>query len=222
MSSTGRGPRLGGPDDFFATPSWAVRRLLESWSPPGGVWLEPGAGNGAIIRAVNEIRTDVRWIAVELRPEEKGALEATGAETICDDFLSPSLIKIAALEHAPVVLGNPPFYLAQEFIDRSRQLCPHAEIMLLLRLNYVGSEDRAAFMRRCPPDLRTLPNRPAFVPGKKPGVLGKTDSIEYAWFGWPPGQRDHGTFRVLASTSKDERKRLGVSAAAAPQGGLFG
>lgn len=221
MSSTGRGPRLGGPDDFFATPAWAVRRLLESWSPPGGVWLEPGAGNGAIIRAVNEVRQDVKWIAVELRPEEKGALAATGAVTICEDFLSPTLFKLSDLPDAPVVLGNPPFIFAQPFIDRSRQLCPRAEIMLLLRLNYVGSEDRAEFMRRCPPDLRTLPNRPAFVAPAKPGLLGKTDSIEYAWFGWPPGQRTHGTFRVLASTSKEERKGLHVPAPAARQGSLL-
>jgi hypothetical protein len=203
VSSTGRGPRLGGADDFFATPAWSVRRLLESWSPPGGLWLEPGAGNGAIIRAVNEVRQDVSWLAVELRPEEKGALLATGARVICDDFLGPSMFH-AVDDDIRVVLGNPPFKDAQEFIDRARQLCPRAEIMLLLRLNYVGSEERAEFMRRCPPDLRTLPNRPSFTSS------GKTDSIEYAWFGWPPGQRECGTFRVLASTSLDERKGRGI------------
>ena len=203
MSSTGRGPRLGGADDFFVTPSWCVRRLLESWSPPGGMWLEPGAGNGAIIRAVNEVRDDVRWTAVECRPEEEAALEAACARVLIGDFLSPNMHS-SVDDDIRVVLGNPPFKDAQEFIDRARQLCQRAEIMLLLRLNYVGSEDRAEFMRRCPPDLRTLPNRPSFT------ASGKTDSIEYAWFGWPPGQRDLGTFRVLASTSLDERKGRGV------------
>lgn len=64
MSATGRSDvrRL---DDFYATPAWCVRRLLEGVNPPGGLWLEPCAGDGAIIRAVEEMRADVKWHAVE-------------------------------------------------------------------------------------------------------------------------------------------------------------
>ena len=206
MSSTGRGQRLGGKDDFFVTPSWAVRRLLEDWKPPGGFWLEPGAGNGAIIKAVNEVRSDVSWLAAEIREEERPALEALTPLVSIGDFLTGPDFQPEALEKVTVVIANPAFVIAQEVIDRSRQLCPRAELMFLLRLNYVGSEDRAEFMRRFPPDIRTLPNRPSFVPSAKLGTLGKTDSIEYCWMGWLPGQRERGTFRVLASTSKEQRR----------------
>ena len=52
MSSTHRGAERR-PADFYATPHWTVRRLLEALPLPGGVWFEPCAGEGDIIKAVN-------------------------------------------------------------------------------------------------------------------------------------------------------------------------
>jgi hypothetical protein len=194
MSSTGRGPRLGGEDDFYVTPSWCVCRLLEAWKPPGGTWLEPSAGNGAIIRAALSVRSDVSFVAVELREEERAGLGLI-AKTTIGDFL-----KTEGSGHCSVVIGNPPFSLAMEFIEKARKVAPEAEVCMLLRLNFVGSETRSPFMRAHPPDLYLLPNRPSFTGGK-------TDSIEYAWFVWPSREpRSSGAFRVLASTPKEERK----------------
>lgn len=195
MSSTGRGARLGGPDDFYVTPAWTVDRLLDVWTPPGGVWLEPGAGNGAIIRAVNARRTDVKWRAVEIRDEELPALVATGAAVYIHDFLGDNA---DPSEDIAVVIGNPPFSLAMEFILRAREVAPSAEICFLLRTNFSGSEARAEFMRTNAPDLLSLPNRPSFVGGK-------TDSIEYSWFVWPAVPRAAGVFRVLGSTPASVR-----------------
>lgn len=198
LSSTGRGPRLGGPEDFYRTPSWTVRRLLEAWHPPGGLWLEPGAGSGSIIRAVNGVRSDVRWLSVEVRSEAIARLSKLCVETFAGDFLGEK--PIAPREDIAVVLANGPFNEAQRFIERSRVVAPNATIAFLLRLNFVGSEERASFMRQFPPDIKTLPNRPSFT-------LRLTDSIEYAWFIWPPYARSQGTFEVLASTSAEERQR---------------
>src|SRR5260370_30448823 len=62
--------------DFYATPRWTVHRLLEVLHLPGGNWLEPGAGEGDLIRAVAETgRNDINWTALELRPECKSHLE---------------------------------------------------------------------------------------------------------------------------------------------------
>lgn len=90
MSATGRGKRLGGPEDFYATPKWCVDRLLDEWDPPGGTWVEPGAGSGSIIRAVNGRRHDVHWNAFEVRPEETETLTATGASVFIGGNLSPT------------------------------------------------------------------------------------------------------------------------------------
>lgn len=200
MSSTGRGPRLGGAEDYFRTPSWTVRRLLEAWHPKGGVWLEPGAGSGSIIRAVNAVRSDVEWTAVEIRPDERLRLARLGRVITCDYLDEASAYPLNTIENISVVIGNPPFSLAQEFIDQSRRIAPNADIALQLRLNFVGSEDRAPFMRRCPPDVKTLPNRPSYT-------LRQTDSPEYGWLIWPPGECAQGTFQVLGSTSIEERQR---------------
>src|SRR6266852_476995 len=62
--------------DFYATPRWTVHRLLEVLHLRGGDWLEPGAGEGDLIRAVAETgRNDINWTALELRPECKSHLE---------------------------------------------------------------------------------------------------------------------------------------------------
>ena len=70
---------------------------------------------------------------------------------------------------------------------------------MLLRLNWLGSEDRAAWLRRHPPSVYVLPNRPSFVEG------GGTDATEYAWFIW--GEGFGGTLSVLRATPKAVRLR---------------
>ena len=203
MSSTRGLPRLGGPEDFFRTPSWTVRRLLEAVTLPGGWWLEPGAGDGSIIRAVNAERRDVRWIASEVRPVEHEGLRRH-AELVVGDLLTP--ISRGALERLhwtgeiTVVAGNPAFNIAEDVVLRCREMFPNATIVLQLRLNFVGSGGRSSWMRRMPPDIYLIPERVSYA-------LGETDSIEYAWLLWPPGERPRGSFQVLASTSLEERKR---------------
>lgn len=186
MSSTKRGGQRSEADDY-PTPPWAVHRLLEDpiakQTLPGGAWLEPGAGDGAIIRAVNEVRSDVIWTAYELRDATRPSLlDAVGprGRVIIDDYVDPkgegaALWVPAEVKPFKVALGNPPFWLAQPFIERSLMIAEM--VMLLLRLNYVGSKKRHPFMRQYMPDAFVLPDRPPF---RGEG----TDSIEYAWFGF--------------------------------------
>lgn len=197
VSSTGRGPRLGGPDDFFQTPAWCVDRLLEAWHPPGGFWLDPGAGEGAIMRAVDARRDDVTWVAVESRAQRLPVLSAITKYVEIADFLACRLPEQATPIAA--VLANPPFNQAFDFVRRAREIAPEAQVCMLLRIAFLATETRAAFMRENPPDVYVLPNRPSFTPD------GKTDSADYAWFCWRPGARIGG-LRVY-STSKADRGR---------------
>lgn len=196
VSSTGRGPRLGGPDDFFQTPSWCVDRLLEAWHPPGGFWLEPGAGEGAIMRAVDARRDDVTWAAIESRAQCLPTLSAITKYVEIADFLTCRLPDQVGTIAA--VLGNPPFNQAFDFVRRAREIAPEAQVCMLLRIAFLATETRADFMREYPPDVYVLPNRPSFTPD------GKTDSADYAWFNWRPGAVIGG-LRVLASTPKSDR-----------------
>lgn len=197
MSATGRGPRLGGPDDYYATPSWCVDRLLEAWHPPGGLWVEPSAGEGAIIRAVNARRSDVEWLAVDIRSDAlSGLMELVGDNADCCDFLRDPP---GGMWDAVVVIGNPPYFLAFEFIREAQTRCPSAVVCFLLRLNFAASNKRAEFMREQRPSVYVLPNRPIFAKNKKGKWSG--DSCEYAWFVF----NGKGAFHVLGTTPKSER-----------------
>ena len=194
MSSTNRGTRRAA-DDVYPTPSWCVQRFLEHVDLPGGLWLDPCAGDGAIIRAVRPLYPDVVWSAVEIRDECFGKLayEVSGERVQLGDFLT-----IKLLEAPRVVIGNPPYSLAQEFVARAMEVSDVAAF--LLRLNFLASAKRAAWGRESTPDVYVLPNRPSFTGGR-------TDSCEYAWFVWRRKElpRSSGSLTVLATTPREER-----------------
>lgn len=194
MSATNRSD-VRRPDDFYETPAWCVRRLLEAVDLPGGVWIEPSAGHGAIIKAVNAIRSDVRWAGFEIRPEAREHLDPLvfNHGSVNMDFLKTNWLDTPA-----VVIGNPPYSQAMEFVTHA--LYSGAYVAFLLRLNFLGSDKRSAFMRGHMPDVYVLPNRPSFTGGG-------TDAIEYAWMVWPPNhERYIGHSQVLKETSRQERR----------------
>ena len=196
MSSTNRGGKRT-PADYYPTPGWCVHRLLEAADLPGGRWLEPAAGDGHIIRAVGDVRDDVTWSAVELREDCLAALEdAVGhsGSVHIGDFLEVD----ADTAKPAVIVTNPPYSIAMEMLESALGV-DGAVVVMLLRLNFLASARRAPLMRRFPPDVYVLPNRPSFS-GKG------TDSIEYAWFAWPIDRvREAGAVRVLRPTSPTER-----------------
>lgn len=199
MSATGRnvpGHERQESDDY-ATPAYCVRRLLEKLGLPGGTWLEPCAGSGGIIAEVNRLRSDVKWHAVEILPKYEMDLLGTGATLTIGDFLKTRFDR-----RFDVVISNPPYSLAQEVIEASMALATH--VVMLLRLNFLASEERALFMRNYTPDVYVLPNRPSFV-------YGRTDACEYGWLVFS-GPRDAGGLRILDSTSKEERLLLQADA----------
>lgn len=205
MSATGRGAQRR-EADYYPTPAWCVHRFLEACELPDGSWLEPSAGDGQIIRAVDAhvpsnrsepIRMPIlsrpRWSAVEIRPECQPYLDAVADEVEIGDFL-----RGAGPRSADVVIGNPPFALAMEFIQESIWRARH--VAFLLRLNFLGSAGRAPFHHKHPVDVYVLPNRPSFSGHG-------TDSIEYAWFHWDRERTREGRIRVLALTPDSEKRR---------------
>jgi hypothetical protein len=167
--------------EVYPTPGWCVHRLLEAVHLPRGVWLEPCVGAGAIVQAVSELRDDIEWHTVEVRPE------CAADETA--NFLQRPILGRAY----DVGLMNPPFSKALQFASVAMRQCTH--VAMLQRLNWLASEERASWLRDNPPGVYVLPNRPSFV---GPG----TDAQEYAWYVWPP---QHRTVQVLRSTPISER-----------------
>ena len=201
MSSTKKNSNKRAENDYYPTPDWCVNRLLDDLSLPPGNWLEPAAGDGAVIRAVNKsYKRPVAWTAAELQDKFKSDLEA---------LVDPSRVHMGSFfetglnKEFDVVITNPPFSKALEFIKKSIELEPEY-VCMLLRLNFMGSGERSDFLREHTPDIYVLPNRPSFN-GKG------TDSIEYAWFVWRAhnlyGRTGSGTIKILKDTPKELRKK---------------
>jgi hypothetical protein len=197
VSSTGRGTDREANDNY-PTPSWCVRRLLDKigMELPDGVWGEPCVGAGAIVRAVDAHDSRRRndeptqtWITQDVRHEVTPNFLGNFATAPDETFA-----------RCQVLITNPPFSIAREIIHSARRIAPQATIIMLLRLNFFGSEGRYGWLSKDTPDIYQLPNRPSFV-------RGKTDSVEYGWFVWSPTARSWGTIRMLGLTSLEERKR---------------
>jgi hypothetical protein len=167
VSATNRGAERE-PHDSYPTPRWAIRRLLEEVALPRGAWLEPCAGEGAIVREIAPYADEI--CAIEILPAcrepltealvqaGKSGVKKSGVKI--DDYL----VQKRPRRRFNVVITNPPFSLGFEI---AKKAVTEADfVVLLLRLNFLGSGDksgRSEWLRRHPPDVYVLPNRPAFV-----------------------------------------------------------
>lgn len=187
MSSTNRGRTRAGYD-HYATPIPAVRLFMSHW-------LEDLAGEG-------------HWIGE--RPDRATFLEPCAggtkedptmpyAEVIGDD-LGATVDTMDIREDSPaerhgdylheevdqgyydVIITNPPFGKALETVEKAlRDVKDGGYVVMLLRLNFLGSQARFEFF------TKHLPER-IYVHHKRISFMGgQTDSIEYAHFVWKKG-----------------------------------
>lgn len=220
MSSTARG-RARENLDFYPTPAWAVDLLLDQLIAPGRVLypasdlvaLEPAAGEAAIIkRLLARGFAPENVHAIEIDPARAEVVRGFVPSVRCADFTLPP-----SVGRYDLIVTNPPFALASDFARVALNMADGVgTVALLLRLNWLGSQERAAFHRAHPSDIYLLPKRPEFTASmscsaKKSGceyretlpieaprprtcptcgartLCSTTDSIEYAWFVWGPG-----------------------------------
>lgn len=174
--------------------------------------LEPCAGDGAIVRGLAAVLTvPFRVVAIEVRQSpvlrerwtQLSARAARGDLGLCQNVTLITgnffeCVSHPALAAVDLITTNPPFSMAQEFISTSRSRWPNAWNSWLLRLNFLGSEERHEWLQKETVQARVLPNRPSFVTqtrlktdkktGKQRLVTTQSDSIEYAWMtfgrGW--------------------------------------
>lgn len=173
-------------NDFYETPAWCVHRLLEYVDLPKGTWLEPCAGDGAIVRAVG----GVRWITNDLyRPAQyQQDLTISGQVAYLRDVVDPH-----------VCISNPPYRDAFTIV---RNLVAHRvawATVMLLPVGFLTSARRRDFLTEYPPDVYILPDRPSFTSD------GRVSNQDYAWFVWGSAGGG-GRFHHLATTPKEVRR----------------
>jgi predicted RNA methylase len=205
MSATGRSD-CRHPDDFYETPAWTTRAILPLLASPSIAHvIDPACGNGAILDVIKDTWPHVETLGIELDADRCDHARHRHSATRRDALiLDPWRVSDA-------VIMNPPFALAAEFIDRARREAPI--VACLLRVNFLGSQKRAAFWRSNPCGVYILPRRPSFcvsahcdakcgwqavypigadVPRACPKCGAKvksssSDATEYAWFVWGEG-----------------------------------
>lgn len=160
MSSTARGASREN-NDFYPTPGWCTDLLLSAIRPSfADRVLEPAAGDGAIIKRLIAYGIAPEKIsAIEIDQERAEMVRAIVSDVGCEDFfLEPDL------NAYDLIITNPPFALATNFARRAVEMTRYTgTVALLLRLNWLGSQERATFHREHPSDILLLPKRPEFT-----------------------------------------------------------
>lgn len=176
MSATNRGSKRI-ESDYYATPPGAIQSLLcnyEIADTKGAAILEPSAGNGIIIEELRKAGYTNYIHAIEIREEEKENLKRLADTVQIGNFFDAD----PAITY-DVIIGNPPYSQAQEFIDKALSLLnPGGRLIFLLRTNFLESQKRFVWWQDKPPTR-------LFVLSKRPSFTGKgTDATSYSWFIW--------------------------------------
>ena len=199
MSATGRSSvRVDG--DFYRTPSWVVRALLES-EPLHGPILEPSCGDGAILGELAE-RHYEPLVGVELDPNRfRLAQDQENPDrrcaVYCGDYLQPDqyLRQTLGKWRFASIVTNPPYKQAAEFVRSSlARVQPGGRVCMLLRLNFLGSSRKRLDVVGPGSGLARV-----IVLAKRPSFTGKgTDACEYAWMIWVRGFTGEARLSVYA------------------------
>lgn len=158
-------------DDFYATDPKAVDMLcdLEKFS---SIILEPACGQGHIADVLKKRGYSVECMDLVDRGYE-------GCE-ICD-FLKNSR------ENADVdIVTNPPYKLAQEFVEKSMQVVGNGhKVAMFLKLTFLETAKRRELFKKYPPKtVYVASQRIACWPNGKPTTQSM---VCYAWFVWEKG-----------------------------------
>lgn len=194
MSATNRGAKRR-ESDYYPTPSWCTQRFFECiqrfWdSTTVRRWVEPCAGDGAIVRASGLAWS--RWITGDTEPRHDLILERDFADTIRAGSSGYRSGQFA-------IVTNPPFGIADDIVRESLRRTHRAAF--LLRLNWLAGAKRSKWLRENPPDcVMALPERPSFTGD------GRTDATDYAWFVWDWSWDGDGVI-ILENTPIEERRR---------------
>jgi hypothetical protein len=147
--------------EYYRTPEWCIRAIPlnddERYALDYGYSLDPACGDGVILHTLGAGSP----VGIDLDPRH-------GAPT--HDFLAEPWI-------ADIIVMNPPYSLAVQFVQHALKCAPR--VLALLRLGFLASMRRAEFHRAHPSDVYILSKRPSFTGGG-------SDHSEYAWFCWGP------------------------------------
>jgi tRNA G10 N-methylase Trm11 len=120
--------------DAYQTPAWVTLALVPHLRELRLVW-EPACGDGAMVEALTA-----------------AGLEVTSSD-IAHGYDFPELGKMIGCDG---IITNPPYALAQEFIEHALDLMkPGGLVAMLLRTDYDHAKTRAHLFHGCPASPRS-------------------------------------------------------------------
>ena len=174
MSSTNRRSGVRSKKDHYETPRYTLMSLINHHKLNYPI-LEPCAGHGSIANIL-KLNGEVITNDIDLDME-------------CDynfDYLcwNPG-------NKFNTILTNPPFNLAEQIIKKSIQdLNIGGEAIMLLRLDFLGTEKRRQFWKN-------HPTKHIYALSKRPRFIRSGDSNEYGWYVWKKGWTGKTTLEVI-------------------------
>lgn len=180
--------------DDFPTPPWATRALVEHVilpcldGDPGkqSVW-EPACNRGYMAKPLKEYFGRVYTSDINDYSQE--------ADDFCQDrvidFLWPGSESPVIEAHGiDWIITNPPFRLAEQFVERAFSLKPRGGVALILRTAFLEGIGRHEKLFSVTP-----PNLVAQFAERVPMVRGRIDqeavsATAYCWLVWLTGSRD--------------------------------
>jgi hypothetical protein len=189
MSSTNRSnARSTHISDYYVTPVDAIKsfldmliktypELVEVFKCKNGYILDPCAGGDEYHEmsypvAITDIFPTADICTIDIREDSKAEIKADYLSYSFEGFQKPSII-----------ITNPPFNIAQQIIEKALyDVEDKGYVIMLLRLNFFGSQRRLDFWHK------QMPVR-AYVHSQRMSFTdnGSTDSIEYMHCIWQKG-----------------------------------
>ena len=177
--------------DLYETPPVATEALLRVESLPHHVW-EPAAGRGAMVKVLRAAGHTVT--ATDL--EDWGCPDS--ASRI--DFL----LERRAPDGVQAIVGNPPYKIANAFVEHAIELCPF--VAFLLHLTFLEAQRRSAILSKLS-RVHIFADRLPML--HRDGWTGKksTSARAFAWFVWDARHTGPTTIdRIWADLTKQHKQ----------------
>jgi len=173
--------------DTYQTPMNCIQSLLDNISIHEMNILEPSAASGNFIKALKLNGYDGNITAIELRHEEYSNLKEIANDVFIGDFLT-----LETDRKYDLIIGNPPFSKALEFLEKCFDLLSeNGRMIMLLRTAFLESKQRYEFWQKHPlTGLYVLSSRPSFT-GKG------TDSTSYSFFWFSKNPSNYQEIKVI-------------------------
>jgi hypothetical protein len=190
--------------DYYITPHWCIDDFLKAWIPdiddPNDfigiktqaerlLILDPCAGGDALNEMSYPTVLKKRLLLAEPAVIDTIDIREDSRADKKGDFLTMN-----DLPDYDIVITNPPFNIALDVIKKALSITqPMGFVVMLLRLNFLGSKQRKPFWEE------TMPER-IYVHSKRMSFTDttQTDSIEYAHFVWRKGfYPDYAKIKII-------------------------